>query len=256
MECTNISRERKRKTGSHTSSERHDAAGNAVKNQILLSIPDEEFKLILPHLERLELPNRLILQEAGEKMEFAYFVNRGLASMVVLTSDGRSVEVAIVGKEGLVGMPLIAGFRQNAWRAIMQIPGQGFRIKAAALREVLTESPELQTLLNRYALIRGLQVAQIAACNRLHEIEQRLARWLLMCQDSIESDVLPVTHDFLAQMLGTGRPSVTLAAGLMQRAGMVENLRGSLRIINRKKLEQAVCECYRVIQHFNDQLDL
>jgi CRP-like cAMP-binding protein len=105
-------------------------------------------------------------------------------------------------------------------------------------------------------LIQGLQIAQIAACNRLHEIEQRLARWLLMCQDRVDSDLLPVTHEFLAQMLGTGRPSVSLAAGILQRAGMIQNLRGTVKILNRKALEESACECYRAIQHFNDGLGI
>jgi len=256
LERKNPSREQKHKTRPLINSERTDLAGNAVENLILQSIPEQEFSLLRPYLEPAELPTRLTLHEPGEKIEFAYFLNQGLCSLVVLTSDGRSVEVAIVGKEGILGMPLVAGLRHSPWRAIMQIPGQGLRIASMTLGEFLAQTPELQALLNRYVLVRGLQVAQIAACNRLHEIEQRLARWLLMCQDSIESDLVPVTHDFLAQMLGTGRPSVSLAAGLMQRAGMIENLRGAVRIINRKKLEQAVCECYRAIHQFNSALDL
>src|SRR5438874_3148764 len=136
----------------------------------------------------------------------------------------------------------------------MQIPGTGVRIKADMLEEKLRETPELRLMLNRYVLVQGLQIAQIAACNRLHEIEQRLARWLLMCQDRVGSDVLPVTHEFLAQMLGTGRPSVSLAAGILQKAGTIENLRGTVKILNRKELESAACECYKAIQQFNRTL--
>ena len=109
-------------------------------------------------------------------------------------------------------------------------------------------------MLNRYVLVQGLQIAQIAACNRLHEIEQRLARWLLMCQDRVASESLPITHEFLAQMLGTGRPSVSLAAGILQKAGFIENLRGTVKILNRKQLESAACECYKIIQQFNRTL--
>src|SRR5204862_3618470 len=114
----------------------------------------------------------------------------------------------------------------------------------------------LQLITNRYVLMCGLQVAQIAACNRLHEIEQRLARWLLMCQDRVEAKVLPVTHEFISQMLGTGRPSVSLAAGTLQRAGMIENLRGRVRIVNRTDLENAACECYRALKQFNGSLGI
>jgi CRP-like cAMP-binding protein len=179
---------------------------------LLLSIPDREFSILRPNLEFLELPRHQILHEPGQRIEFAYFLNRGMASLVILTRDGRSVEVAIVLREGLVGTPVAVGLELGPYRAIVQIAASGFRVKANILAEVLPKSPELRVILNRYVLIQGLQVAQIAACNRLHEIEQHLARWLLMCQDRIESELLPVTHDFLAQMSGTGRPSVSLAA--------------------------------------------
>jgi CRP-like cAMP-binding protein len=138
----------------------------------------------------------------------------------------------------------------------MQIPGSAVRIKAEILEEKLRDALELRLVLNRYVLVQGLQIAQIAACNRLHEIEQRLTRWLLMCQDRLGSELLPVTHEFLAQMLGTGRPSVSLAAGVLQKAGFIENLRGTVRIINRKELESAACECYKAIRQFNRVLAL
>jgi CRP-like cAMP-binding protein len=120
--------------------------------------------------------------------------------------------------------------------------------------DVLNSTPELQVKWNRYVLIQALQVAQIAACNRLHEIEQRLARWLLMCQDRVESETIFVTHEFMAQMLGTGRPSVSLAAGILQRSGLIENMRGSVKILNRPGLENAACECYFAMQHFTNGL--
>lgn len=227
-----------------------------MKNVILLSVPSAEYALLRPHLEHVELPQQLILQEAGQRIDFAYFPNEGLVSLVVLTRDGRSVEIGIVGKEGMIGTPLAVGLRQGPYRAITQISGQALRIKSAALEEILQSAPELRLILNRYVLIQGLQIAQIAACNRLHEIEQRLARWLLMCQDRIDSDLLPITHEFLAQMLGTGRPSVSLAAGILQRAGLIENLRGTVKILNRPQLEESACECYRVIHHFNGGLGI
>jgi len=203
-----------------------------------------------PYLELVDLPHHAILHEAGELLDFAYFLNEGLASLVVLTQDGKSVEVAVVGREGMVGTPLTVGIHRGPYRVIMQLPGSGLRMKSAALIHSLQTSPELCRILNRYALIQGLQVAQIAACNRLHEIEQRLARWLLMCQDRVDADLLPVTHELLAQMLGTGRPSISLAAGMLQRAGVIANLRGTVRIVDRKSLERAACECYRAMQVF------
>lgn len=251
MERIESSQPKKTKSKSAGSGTRTDAAGEPTNNLLLGAIPDSEYDLIKPHLESLELRQHLILQEPGGDIDFAYFLNDGLASLVVLTTDGKSVEVAIVGKEGMVGTSLAVGLRQAPYRVIMQVAGSGLRIASEVLQQTLGDTPELQQLLSRYALVQGMQVAQIAACNRLHDIEQRLARWLLMCQDRVGSDLLPITHEFLAQMLGTGRPSVSLAAGMLQRAGLIENLRGSVKILNRKELENAACECYRAIQHFN-----
>ena len=233
-----------------------DAAGNPVKNALLLAIPDREFGLLRPHLEYLELPHHQILQEPGQKIEYAYFLNHGMISLVILTSDGRSVEVAIVGNEGMVGTSLAVGLNRGPHRAIIQISASGFRVKSELLGEVLSRTPELRLIMNRYVLIQGLQVAQIAACNRLHEVEQRLARWLLMCQDRIGSEELPMTHEFLAQMLGTGRPSVSLAAGILQRAGMIENIRGTVKIVNRKGLEGSSCECYAAMRQFSASMGI
>ncbi|HWF92490.1 MAG TPA: Crp/Fnr family transcriptional regulator [Terriglobales bacterium] len=235
---------------------RTDSDGTAVKNVLLLSIPDYEFDFLRPHLQFTTLPHHYVLHEQGDKLEFAYFPNEGMVSLVVISADGRSVEVGIMGKEGMVGTPLTVGLQRGPYRAIMQIPGAGVRIRADVLQEILPTTPAFQLELTRYLLMQGLQMAQVAACNRLHELEHRLARWLLMCQDRVDSEVLPLTHEFLAQMLGTGRPSVTLAAGILERAGLIENLRGTVRIINRKNLEQAACECYAVIQHFNGGLGL
>ena len=233
-------------TGSRT-----DRGSEPRRNALLLALPAREYDMIRPYLEPVELPHHLILQQPAEEIEYAYFLNEGLASLVVLTSDGRSVEVAIVGKEGMVGTALAVGLRQEPCRAIVQMPGSGLRISSEVLEKTLPGAPELRMILNRYVLLQGLQVAQIAACNRLHAIEQRLARWLLMCQDRVDSELLPVTHEFLAQMLGTGRPSVSLAAGNLQRLGLIENLRGTVKVLDRKSLEASACECYRAIQHFS-----
>jgi CRP-like cAMP-binding protein len=235
---------------------RTDAAGKAVNNVILLSLPDEEYNLLRPHLEPAELPQYQILHEPAEKIEFAYFLNQGMTSLVALSADGRSVEVGIVGREGVVGMSIAVGLLRGTFRAIMQMSGCGVRIRSEIFQQVLLCASTLQSEVSRFALMHGMQVAQLAACNRLHDIEQRLARWLLMCQDRVDSPLLPLTHEFLAQMLGTGRPSVTLAAGALESVGVIENLRGTVKVLNRKGLEQAACECYGVIQNFNGGLGL
>jgi CRP-like cAMP-binding protein len=255
LQRTNF-RSDKKVAATHVSGSRTDVSGRTVSNEILESIPATEYNLIRPHLEYVQLSHHQILHQAGEKIEFAYFLNQGMASLVVLTRDGRSVEVAIVGHEGVVGTPLAVGLHRGPYRSIMQIVGNGVRIKSDVLEEKMRETPELRLVLSRYVLVQGLQIAQIAACNRLHEIEQRLARWLLMCHDRVNSDLLPITHEFLAQMLGTGRPSVSLAAGMLQKAGTIENVRGKVKIQDRKALESAACECYKAIQQFTRSLAL
>jgi CRP-like cAMP-binding protein len=155
-----------------------------------------------------------------------------------------------------VGMSLTAGLQRGTFRAIMQMAGTGMRVPASVFRDILFDAPMLRSELCRFALMHSMQVAQLAACNRLHEVEQRLARWLLMCQDRKDSQRLPLTHEFLAQMLGTGRPSVSLAAAALENAGLIENQRGTVKILNRKSLEEAACECYGVIQNFNGSLGL
>jgi len=235
---------------------RFDLGGNGVSNVILLSLPNAEYRMLRPHLQPVDLPQHEILHEPGEKIEFTYFLNEGMASLVALSRDGRSVEVGIVGKEGMVGMPLTMGLRREIFRAIMQMSGSGLRIGSEVFQDILPSAPTLRTELNRFALMHGMQSAQLAACNRLHDVGPRLIRWLLMCQDRVDLQSLPLTHEFLAQMLGTGRPSVSLAAGILESAGLIENLRGSVKILNRKSLEEAACECYGVIQHFNGGLGL
>lgn len=235
---------------------RTDRHGKAIKNSILLTIPEDEFIGLRPLLEQVEMPQYRIFYDQGEKIEHAYFPNEGMVSFVVLVNDGRSVEVGITGSEGVVGAPLAFGFESAPMRAIMQLPGKGLRVQSLALEEQVKQSPNLRFLIERFVMTQQLQVAQLAACNRLHDMDQRLARWLLMCQDRINSENLPLTHEFLAQMLGSGRPTVTIAAGVLERAGLIANTRGSMKILNRKRLEDASCECYRVIQIYNGSLSL
>ena len=235
---------------------RSDASGKAVNNVILLSLPDEEYSLLRPYLEAADLPQYESMHEPGAKIDSAYFLNDGMASLVALSRDGRSVEVGIVGKEGMVGMSLMMGLQRATFRAIMQMSGSGLRVRSEIFQDVLLCASTLRSELSRFALMHGMQVAQLAACNRLHEVDQRLVRWLLMCQDRVDSELLPLTHEFLAQMLGTGRPSVSLAAAVLENAGLIENMRGTVRVLNRKGLEEAACECYGVIQHFNGGLGL
>jgi len=217
---------------------------------------DSEYRSLRPHLEYLGLPNHLVLHEAGGKLEFAYFPNRGLISLVVVMKDGKTAEAGIVGNEGFTGTQATVGLSRGTLQAVVQITGDGFRVEVGALRNTLESAPHLQLMLGRYAVIRGMQVAQTAACNRLHDTEQRLARWLLMTQDRVDSASLPITHDFLATMLGTDRPTVSLAAGALQRKELIQYTRGAVKIVNRKKLEDFACECYGVIRQYDGELGL
>jgi CRP-like cAMP-binding protein len=236
------------------SGERTNAAGKPVSNRMLLSASDNEYSLLRPHLEYVNLPNHLVIHEAGAKLEYAYFPNRGLISLVVVMKDGKTAEAGITGNEGFTGTPAAVGLGRSTLRAVVQITGDGFRIKVGSLQSSLESAPLLQLILGRYSAVRGIQVAQTAACNRLHEIEQRLARWLLMTQDQVDSPSLAITHDFLATMLGTDRPSVSVAAAGLQKKGLIKYTRGAVKIVNRKKLEDSACECYAVIQQYDGEL--
>jgi CRP-like cAMP-binding protein len=238
------------------SGERTNTQGKPVSSLILLSISDSDFSSLRPYLEYVSLPNHLVLHEAGGKLEFAYFPNRGLISLVVVMKDGRTAEAGIVGNEGFTGTLAAVGLSRSLLHAVVQITGDGFRVEVGALQNTLESAPHMQLMLSRYAAIRGMQVAQTAACNRLHDIGQRLARWLLMTQDRVDSGSLPITHDFLATMLGTDRPSVSEAAGVLQKKKLIEYTRGAVKIVNRKKLEDSACECYGVIQQYDGELGL
>ena len=231
-------------------STRTDSRDNVISNYILTTIPESEFNHLRPHLEYFQGTYHQSLHPANQEIEYIYFLNRGMASLVVITRDGRSVEVGIVGKEGVVGANVAVDLKRSPFGAVVQIPADGVRLSSNTLSSSLESLPQFALMLNRYGALQGMQVAQLAACNRLHEIEQRLARWMLMCQDRTESDMLPMTHEFFAQMLGAGRPSVTLAAGALQKAGIIRYTRGKVTILNRRALEDAACECYRVIQQY------
>ncbi len=221
--------------------------GNVLLNPLLLKLPDGECKSIFSQLVFVALRTHDILNEVGRPIKHAYFINSGLASVLNVMDDGKSVEVGLSGSEGFVGMPLLVGFQSSPTRVIIQIAGSAFRIGADALVSLLKKCPTLERRLQRYVQIMAIQTAQVAACNRLHEVDERLSRWLLMSQDRIGSHIVPLTQEFLAHMLGTRRSSVTVAAGILQKAGLITYTRGSVNIVNRTELENATCECYSMM---------
>ena len=204
--------------------------------------------MILPFLELRQLFHRQILHEPNQKLQFAYFLNSGLISLMIETREGKTVEVGMVAREGILGIETVVGLRKSPLREVVQIEGEGYRIEVPALQSCLLSTPKLRAMLDRYAVIQCLQVAQTAACNRLHNVEQRFARSLLTLQARSNSDSLTITHDFLAAILGTDRPSVSLAAKKCQRKQIIEYKRGTVKIVNRRKLEKLACECYAIIQ--------
>jgi CRP-like cAMP-binding protein len=225
-----------------------DGNRNNILNLILLGLPADELTAALKKLEFVELPTHFVLHDAGEPLAHAYFINSGLASVLNVMTDGKSVEVGLAGKEGFIGLPLVVGLSTSPTQVIMQVGGSAYQLTAADFKELLSRSPALEKSLNRYAQTLGMQATHVAACNRLHEVDERLARWLLMSQDRLGGDVVPLTQEFLAHMLGTRRASVTVAAGILQKAGLITYNRGSVRIDDRSGLEDAACECYTSIR--------
>ena len=238
------------------SKQRTTPTGRRIGNKILLLISDKEYSVILPHLQFVGMPQHLSLYEPGQPLEFVHFPNSGMVSLVIATEDGRTVEVGEVGREGFAGVQAAVGINKNQVREIVQIAGDGFRVKIGALKSILQSTPELERTLTRYGVVQGMQFAQTAACNRLHNIEQRLARWLLITQDRVDSSTLAITHDFLATMLGTDRPTVSLAARVLQAEHIIKYTRGAVQILNRAKLKDRTCECYKVIQQYNREIGL
>ncbi|MFZ0322251.1 MAG: Crp/Fnr family transcriptional regulator [Candidatus Sulfotelmatobacter sp.] len=224
--------------------ERREVDGSILDNELLLDLPEKECQAIFSKLVFLPLRTHDVLNEAGAPIRYVYFMNSGLASVLNVLEDGKSVEVGLTGKEGFVGLPLIAGFKSSASRVIVQIAGSAYRLSASTFTDIVRKCHTLEKRLLRFSQVLAAQAAQIAACNRLHEVDERLARWLLMSRDRIGSDVVPLTQEFLAHMLGTRRSSVTVAASILQKADLINYTRGQVNIVDPKGLEEAACECY------------
>jgi CRP-like cAMP-binding protein len=231
---------------------RVDGDRRKIQNAILLALPPRERKLVLAKSDFVQLPARTVLTEMSAPIQFCYFLNSGVVSIIRVMTDNKSVEVGLTGKEGFVGLPLIVGYRTSPTLAIIQIVASGYRMRAQDLKTVLGNCPSLVEALHRYSQELSIQAIQIAACNRLHEVDERLARWLLMSQDRVGESSFPLTQEFISHMLGTRRASVTVAAGILQKAGLITYSRGLVTIEDRAGLESAACECYEGI---NQQLE-
>jgi CRP-like cAMP-binding protein len=196
----------------------------------------------------VRLPAGRVLCEAGGGIRHLYFLKGGMASLLSLTEDGHSVEVGMIGNEGVVGLPAVLGIDTAPYRVVMQLPANALRIKADALRAEFNRGGRLQKLLLHYTHTLLTQIAQSAACNRYHTMKARLCRWLLVSRDRAHTDTLQLTQEFLSQMIGAPRTRVTLVARDLQRAGLIRYSRGQITILDKRGLEAKSCECYRIVK--------
>ena len=223
------------------------------RNRLLAAMPREPLGQILPTLTHVELPSGMVIYEPKVSIKYAYFVLTGIISLVSEMREG-TVEVGTVGCEGMTGIPLVLSADTMPSRAFVQVPGEALRMSADDLLRAMQESPKLRRLIYRYVQALFDQTAQHAACNRLHALEERCARWLLMTHDRVVGDVLLLKQQFLAEMLGVHRPAVTLAAGALQKAGIIRYSRGKVTVLDRTALENASCECYAIVTRRIEEL--
>ncbi len=225
---------------------------NHSGNHLLGALPQGDRARLLRELTPVTLRMKTVLFEPGQQISSVHFPLDGVISLVTALEDGAIVEVATVGNEGIVGVPLVAG-GTLAVRAISQVPGRTLSMDAASFVGEAERAGPFRRLVQNYLQALFAQISQAAACNRLHSNEERLSRWLLMSHDRVGAETFPITHEFLGQMLGSRRATVTLSAGLLQAAGLIRYHRGQVTILDRAGLEHVSCECYRVIKSALDR---
>jgi CRP-like cAMP-binding protein len=229
--------------------------GNAiVENRLLDCLPEEELGRLQQHLERVSLSHGQHVIVPDEPIRHIYFPLNCLLSLVTILEDGSSVESGTIGREGMSGIPVLLDAGRTTMPTFAQIPGEAVRMKSGVLKEMYDERGALHKLLNRYVHTVIVTGSQSAACNARHRVEERLCRWLLMSSDGVGSNVLNLTQEFLATMLGVRRPGVSQAAGMLQEAGLISYTRGLIQILDRPRLEAAACECYRMTKEEYDRL--
>ncbi len=219
----------------------------AVRNRILAALPAAEYALVAEHLTRVELTLGESLHRAGDKITSVFFVESGFISALTMLSDGQPLEIGLIGSEGVAGVSVILGATASYSETMCQTGGGAYRMSASTLKDVAARAPHLHDLLLRYTHVFHVQVAQTAACNAHHELGQRLARWLLAAHDRSGVPELSLTQDLIAVMLGVRRSTVSIAAGTLQRAGVIRYQHGKITIVDRVGLENAACECYEAV---------
>lgn len=229
-------------------------SSRSLRNRILAALPAAEYERLLPNLKPVTLEYKQVLYEPNKTIRHVYFPNEGVISMISTVIDRTVVEVGLAGREGMVCVAVFLGANSTPHQGIVQVAGNAMRMKAGVLREEFKRGGRLQDLLLRYTQMQMIQIAQTAVCNRLHTIEGRLSRWLLMIHDRVDGDEFLLTQDIISRMLGVQRTGVTGAAGILQKKGMIRYVRGKITILDRQVLEETACECYWIVKEEFDRL--
>jgi CRP-like cAMP-binding protein len=229
-----------------------------VENALLASLPREEYERLLPNIELVHLPRNRVLCEAGEALQYAYFLNSGMASFLAITEDGQTIDICMVGSEGFIGDDIIAKVGITPCRVMTQFPCEALRIEAKPLLDEFNRGGKLQELLARYSHVLKTQLVQATICLPFHSYRQRLSRWLLVTSNCLQSDSFDLTQEHIAIMLGKHRNRISTEAVELKRRGLIDyNRRGQMKILNHKGLETTACECYRIIRDcIKNSLDL
>jgi len=229
-------------------------ASDPHANRLLGLLPSRDYQRLRPHLHRIPLGYRQSLYRANKPIGFVYFIETGVGSLVNTMKNGEAAEVGTIGNEGLVGLPVVLGDDRAPTSVYVQVPGAGLRMKASLFKRELARSASMRAVMLRYTHAFFNQVAQSAACNHFHSLQQRCCRWLLMTHDRMQSDEFLLTQEFLGMMLGVQRTGVSAAAGALQQAGLIRYRRGNVTIIDRRGLMQRSCECYGISKREFDRL--
>lgn len=223
-------------------------APRPYRNHLLAALPADEIAHLAPHLAPVPLERRRLLYDPERPIEHVYFIEDGIASILSVMADGSGIETGTIGAEGMIGLPVFHGMDRTAEQAMIQVSGAGYRVPSATFRTLLPGLPTLAAMLHRFAVYMFTLAAQSSGCNRKHSVEERCARWLLTVHDRVRVDRFDLTHDFISQMLGVRRASVTVTLGAFERAGMVRATRSRIEITDRAALEAVACECYGVVR--------
>jgi CRP-like cAMP-binding protein len=228
--------------------------GTPSQNRLLAALPDDEYERLLPSLQEVSFSLGEVVYEFGGHLDYVYFPTTSIVSLLYTMENGASAEMGLTGNDGVVGIALFMGGGTMPNRAVVQSAGGALRMKAKVLQDEFALGGKFQHVLLRYTQALITQISQTAVCNRLHSVEQQLCRWLLLSHDRVKADELIMTQELIADMLGVRREGVTVAAGRLQDEGAISYVRGHIKILDRQKLEDTVCECYRVVKDEFDRL--